>query len=71
MLHESDFDGFDDETVDAATTGVSTVSAPVTTAGLAISTTELRTSPTTTTVFDDEDVIMAMAQALIPLVKSQ
>ncbi|GKG09740.1 hypothetical protein Tco_0338486 [Tanacetum coccineum] len=24
MLHESDFDGFDDETVDAATTGFST-----------------------------------------------
>ncbi|GJT64674.1 hypothetical protein Tco_1016154, partial [Tanacetum coccineum] len=36
MLHESDFDGFDDETVDAATTGVSTASAPVTTAGVAI-----------------------------------
>ncbi|GKG01797.1 hypothetical protein Tco_0306502 [Tanacetum coccineum] len=27
MLHESDFDGFDDETVDAATTGFSTASA--------------------------------------------
>ncbi|GJX70318.1 hypothetical protein Tco_0307489, partial [Tanacetum coccineum] len=36
MLHESDFDGFDDETVDAATTGVSTASAPVTTAGVVI-----------------------------------
>ncbi|GJT91134.1 hypothetical protein Tco_1079979 [Tanacetum coccineum] len=36
MLHESDFDGFDDETVDAATTGVSTASAPVTTAGTLI-----------------------------------
>ncbi|GJW55217.1 putative ribonuclease H-like domain-containing protein [Tanacetum coccineum] len=35
-FHESDFDGFDDETVDAATTGVSTVSAPVTTAGTLI-----------------------------------
>ncbi|GJU93804.1 ribonuclease H-like domain-containing protein [Tanacetum coccineum] len=56
MLHESDFDGFDDETVDAATIGVSTASAPVTTAGVAISTAEPRTPPTTTTVFDDEDV---------------
>ncbi|GJR49891.1 putative ribonuclease H-like domain-containing protein [Tanacetum coccineum] len=36
MLHESDFDGFDDETVDAATTEVSTTSAPVTTAGTLI-----------------------------------
>ncbi|GKC42751.1 hypothetical protein Tco_1060473 [Tanacetum coccineum] len=67
MLHESDFDGFDDETVDAATTGVSTASAPVTTAGVAISTAEPRTPPTTTTVFDDEDVTMAMAQTLIKM----
>ncbi|GKA89460.1 putative ribonuclease H-like domain-containing protein, partial [Tanacetum coccineum] len=36
MLHESDFDGFGNETVDATTTGVSTTSAPVTTAGVAI-----------------------------------
>ncbi|GJT36348.1 hypothetical protein Tco_0926767 [Tanacetum coccineum] len=62
MLHESDFDRFDDEKVDAATTGVSTASAPVTTAGVAISTAEPRTHPTTSTVFDDEDVTMAMAQ---------
>ncbi|GJX37751.1 hypothetical protein Tco_0251054 [Tanacetum coccineum] len=67
MLHESDFDGFDDETVDAATTGVSTASAPVTTVGVAISTAEPRTPPTTTTVFDDEDVTMAMAQTLIKM----
>ncbi|GJY53451.1 hypothetical protein Tco_0445115 [Tanacetum coccineum] len=52
MLHESDFDGFDDETVDAATTGVKTASAPVTTAGVAISTAEPRHLSTTTTVFD-------------------
>ncbi|GKF64867.1 hypothetical protein Tco_0188315, partial [Tanacetum coccineum] len=31
MLYDSDFDGFDDKTVDAATTGVSTASTPVTT----------------------------------------
>ncbi|GJV33701.1 hypothetical protein Tco_1394101 [Tanacetum coccineum] len=67
MLHESDFDGFDDETVDDATTGVSTASAPVTTAGVAISTAEPRTPPTITTVFDDEDVTMAMAQTLIKI----
>ncbi|GJR17689.1 hypothetical protein Tco_0966216 [Tanacetum coccineum] len=65
MLHESDFDGFGDETVDAATTGVSTTSAPVTTTSVAISTAEPRTPPTTTTIFDDEDVTMAMAQTLI------
>ncbi|GJY30006.1 hypothetical protein Tco_0405773 [Tanacetum coccineum] len=53
MLHESDFDEFDDETVDAATTGVSIV--------------EPRTPPTTTTVFDDEDVTMAMAWTLIKM----
>ncbi|GKG35301.1 hypothetical protein Tco_0440455, partial [Tanacetum coccineum] len=47
-----------DETVDAATTGVST-------AVVTISTTEPRTPPSSTTVFDDEDVTMAMAQTLI------
>ncbi|GJZ04010.1 hypothetical protein Tco_0537285 [Tanacetum coccineum] len=67
MLHESDFDGFDDETVDAATTGVSTASALITTAGVAISTAEPRTPPTTTTFFEDEDVTMAMAQTLIEI----
>ncbi|GKC17842.1 hypothetical protein Tco_1014624 [Tanacetum coccineum] len=67
MLHESNFDGFDDETVDAATTGVSTASAPVTTAGVAISAAKPRTPPTTTTVFDDEDVTIAMAQTLIKM----
>ncbi|GJS98276.1 putative ribonuclease H-like domain-containing protein [Tanacetum coccineum] len=67
MLHESNFDGFDDETVDDATTGVSTTSAPVTTAGVAISTAKPRTPPTTTTVFDNEYVTMAMAQTLIKM----
>ncbi|GJW25064.1 putative ribonuclease H-like domain-containing protein [Tanacetum coccineum] len=67
MLHDSDFDGFDDETVDAATTGVSTTSTPVTTAGVAISTTEPRTPPTTTTVFDDKDVTIAMARTLLKM----
>ncbi|GKE77786.1 hypothetical protein Tco_1543906 [Tanacetum coccineum] len=67
MLHESNFDGFDDETVDAATTGVSTASVPVTTVGVAISTAEPRTPPTTTTIFNDEDVTMAMAWTLIKM----
>ncbi|GKB84632.1 hypothetical protein Tco_0956904 [Tanacetum coccineum] len=67
MLHESDFDGFDDETVNAATTRVSIVSAPVTTAGVAMSTDEPRNPPTTTTIFDDKDVTMAMAQTLIKM----
>ncbi|GKD36772.1 hypothetical protein Tco_1256979, partial [Tanacetum coccineum] len=67
-----DFDDLDDdlenvveEPSNAATTGVSTASAPVTTVGVAISTAEPKTPPTTTTIFDDEDVILAMAQTLI------
>ncbi|GJX15961.1 hypothetical protein Tco_0216793, partial [Tanacetum coccineum] len=48
------------ETVDAATTGVSS-------AAVTISTTEPRTPPSSTTVFDDEDVTMAMAQTLIKM----
>ncbi|GJS55780.1 hypothetical protein Tco_0629142 [Tanacetum coccineum] len=67
MLHESDFDRFNDETVDAATIGVSIASAPVTTAGVAISTAEPRTPPTTITVFVDEYVTMAIAQNLIKM----
>ncbi|GJV30654.1 hypothetical protein Tco_1387102 [Tanacetum coccineum] len=74
MFKERDFDDIADnmenvegETVDAATTGVSTVSASVTTAGVTISTAEPRTPPTTTTVFDDEDVTMAMAQTLLKM----
>ncbi|GJS69707.1 putative ribonuclease H-like domain-containing protein [Tanacetum coccineum] len=74
MFKDKDFEELDDyienvkeETVDAATTGVSIVSAPVSTAGVTISTTEPRTPPTTTTVFDDEDVTMAMAQTLIKM----
>ncbi|GKD21290.1 hypothetical protein Tco_1222993 [Tanacetum coccineum] len=60
-------DSSDGETVDAATTGVSIVSAPVTIAGVTISTTEPTTPPTATTVFDDEDVTMTMAQTLIKM----
>ncbi|GJU92040.1 hypothetical protein Tco_1304463 [Tanacetum coccineum] len=74
MFKDKDFEELDDhienieeETVDAAATGVSTVSAPVSTAGVTISTAELRAPPTTTTVFDDEDVTMAMTQTLIKM----
>ncbi|GJY28232.1 hypothetical protein Tco_0403999 [Tanacetum coccineum] len=67
MLYESDFNGFDDETVDAATTRVSTASVRVTTAGVAISTAKPRNPPTTTTIFDDEDVTMEMDQTLIKM----
>ncbi|GKB97137.1 hypothetical protein Tco_0983274, partial [Tanacetum coccineum] len=38
---------------------VTTVSAPITTAGVSISTVELSTPPTTTTVIEDEDFIIA------------
>ncbi|GJW43266.1 hypothetical protein Tco_0072065 [Tanacetum coccineum] len=74
MFKDKDFEELDDhienveeETVDAAVTRVSTVSAPVSTAGVTISTAKPRTPPTTTTVFDDEDVTMAMAQTLIKM----
>ncbi|GKD77756.1 hypothetical protein Tco_1340377, partial [Tanacetum coccineum] len=70
MFQDSDFDDLENvvkEPINAATTGVSTVSAPVTTAGVAISTAEPKTPPTTTTIFDDEDVTMAMAQTLIKM----
>ncbi|GKC04340.1 hypothetical protein Tco_0995950 [Tanacetum coccineum] len=74
MFEDSDFNALDEdkenveeETVDAATTRVSTVSAPVTIAGVTISTAEPRTPPITTTMFDDEDVTMDMAQTLIKM----
>ncbi|GKB45940.1 hypothetical protein Tco_0896693 [Tanacetum coccineum] len=74
MFKDKDFEELDDhienveaETIDDVATGVSIVSAPVSTAGVTISTAELRTPPTTTTVFDDEDVTMAMAQTLIKM----
>ncbi|GJS60531.1 hypothetical protein Tco_0655315 [Tanacetum coccineum] len=74
MFNDNDFEELDDyienveeETVDVAATGVSTVSAPVSTAGVTISTVEPRTPPTTMIVFDDEDVTIAMAQTLIKM----
>ncbi|GKB30252.1 hypothetical protein Tco_0869653 [Tanacetum coccineum] len=73
MFQDSDFDVLDDdmedvegETIHTATTGVSAVSAPVTTAGVAISTAEPRTPPTTAaTAFIDED--LTIAQTLIKM----
>ncbi|GJS88322.1 hypothetical protein Tco_0770958 [Tanacetum coccineum] len=73
MFKDSDFDILDDdmenvegETVNTATTGVSVVSAPVTTAGVAISTAEPRTPPTTAaTAFIDED--LTIAQTLVKI----
>nr|GEX49412.1 hypothetical protein [Tanacetum cinerariifolium] len=74
MFQDSDFDGLHDtmqdaegETVNAATTGVSTISKLVTTTGVTIGTAEPKTPATTTTVFDDEDVTMAMAQTLLKM----
>ncbi|GJZ72443.1 hypothetical protein Tco_0636294 [Tanacetum coccineum] len=61
MFQDSDFVLDDDmeyvevEIVHTATTGVSTVSAPVTTVGVAISTAEPKTPPTTTTIIGDKD----------------
>ncbi|GJU75403.1 hypothetical protein Tco_1272473 [Tanacetum coccineum] len=73
MFIDSDFDVLDDdienieeETVNAAIAGVSVVSAPVTTAGIAISTAEPRTPPTTAaTTFIDED--LTIAQTLVKI----
>ncbi|GJZ36575.1 hypothetical protein Tco_0582766 [Tanacetum coccineum] len=73
MFQDSNFDVLDDdmedvegETVHTATTGVSAVSAPVTTVGVAISTAEPRTPPTTAaTAFIDED--LTIAQTLIKM----
>ncbi|GKF11131.1 hypothetical protein Tco_0049057, partial [Tanacetum coccineum] len=74
MIRESDFDKLHDDMQDAqeeivntATDGVSTVSTLVTTAGVTISTVEPRTPPTTITVFDDKDVTMAIAKTLIKM----
>ncbi|GJQ94592.1 uncharacterized mitochondrial protein-like protein [Tanacetum coccineum] len=69
MFKDSDFDDLDDlvdegmafvQEKDAENQGVST-------AGEGVSTAAPRTPPTTTTVFDDEDVTMAMAQTLIKM----
>ncbi|GKB91584.1 hypothetical protein Tco_0963856 [Tanacetum coccineum] len=70
---DSDFDVLDDdmedvegETVHTTTIGVSAVSAPVTTTGVAISTAQPRTPPTTAaTAFIDED--LTIAQTLIKM----
>ncbi|GJR53998.1 putative ribonuclease H-like domain-containing protein [Tanacetum coccineum] len=51
-----------EKAVNTAGEGVSTASVPET-----VSTAAPRTPPTTTTVFDDEDVTMAMAQTLIKM----
>ncbi|GJS02979.1 hypothetical protein Tco_0319487 [Tanacetum coccineum] len=67
MFQDSDFDVLDEdmedvegEIVHTATTGVSTLSAPVTTAGVAISNAEPRTPPTTAaTAFIDEDLTIS------------
>ncbi|GJT05448.1 hypothetical protein Tco_0839910 [Tanacetum coccineum] len=73
MFQDSDFDVLNDdiedvegETVHTATTGVSAISAPVTTVGVGISTAKPRTPPTTTaTAFIDED--LTIAQTLIKM----
>ncbi|GKB01754.1 hypothetical protein Tco_0829798 [Tanacetum coccineum] len=73
MFQDNEFDELDDdidnvkgETVNTATTGVSVVSAPVTTVGVAISTAEPRTPPTTTaTAFIDKD--LTIAQTLVKM----
>ncbi|GJT03099.1 hypothetical protein Tco_0824268 [Tanacetum coccineum] len=73
MFQDSEFDKLDDDmdnvkgkTVNTATTRVSVVSAPVTTAGVAISTAKPRPPPTTAaTAFIDED--LTIAQTLVKM----
>ncbi|GJV99889.1 hypothetical protein Tco_1555141 [Tanacetum coccineum] len=61
-----DMENVDGETINTATPRVSVVSAPVTTAGVAISTVEPRTPPTTAaTAFIDED--LTIAQTLVKM----
>ncbi|GJY62026.1 hypothetical protein Tco_0462683 [Tanacetum coccineum] len=72
LFKDSDFDVLDDdmedvegEIVHTATTGVSAVSAPVTTTGVAISTAEPTTPPIMTAIFGDED--LTIDQTLIKM----
>ncbi|GKB02979.1 hypothetical protein Tco_0831068 [Tanacetum coccineum] len=76
MFKDSDFNEIDHdmengegETVNTATTRVSAISAPVTTAGVTISTVEPRTPPTTAataaTAFIDKD--LTIAQTLVKM----
>ncbi|GJS96670.1 putative ribonuclease H-like domain-containing protein [Tanacetum coccineum] len=67
MFKDNDFDVLDAEQI--TTTGPSCVSTAdqVSTARLEVSAATPSTPPTTTTVFDDEDVTMAMAQTLIKM----
>ncbi|GJS42855.1 putative ribonuclease H-like domain-containing protein [Tanacetum coccineum] len=74
MFKDSDFDDLDDlvdegmafvQEKDAKNQGVSTAGEGVSTAGEGVSTATPRAPPTTTTIFDDEDVTMAMVQTLI------
>ncbi|GKA73806.1 hypothetical protein Tco_0780108 [Tanacetum coccineum] len=76
MFKESDFNDIDNlvdegmafvqETVDVATTKVSTVSSPINTAGVTISVADPRTPPTTTNVFDDDEDL-TIAQTLVKM----
>ncbi|GJZ66394.1 putative reverse transcriptase domain-containing protein [Tanacetum coccineum] len=63
MFKDSDFDDLDD----LGDTEVLDTEKAVNIAGEGVSTAAPRTPPTTTTVFDDEDVTIAMAQTLIKM----
>ncbi|GJU00093.1 hypothetical protein Tco_1110431 [Tanacetum coccineum] len=65
MVNE-EIENVEGDTVNTATTGVSTASASVTTIGVSISTAKPRTPPTTTTTaFEDED--LTIAQTLVKM----
>ncbi|GJY19573.1 hypothetical protein Tco_0391064 [Tanacetum coccineum] len=79
MFQDSNFDVLDDdiedvegETIHTTTTGVSAVSAPVTTASVAISTAKPRTSPTTVaTAFIDKDLTIAQTLTKMKVEKAK
>ncbi|GJZ01913.1 hypothetical protein Tco_0519874 [Tanacetum coccineum] len=74
MFKDSNFDMLDDdienvegETVNVAILRVSAASAPVTTAGVAISTAEHRTPPTTATTGFNDDEVLTITQTLVKI----
>ncbi|GKC67661.1 hypothetical protein Tco_1100259, partial [Tanacetum coccineum] len=67
MFKDSDFDDLDDLVDEGMDFVQEKDTEAVDTAGEGVSTATPRTPPITTTVFDDEDVTMDMAQTLIKM----
>ncbi|GJX50909.1 putative ribonuclease H-like domain-containing protein [Tanacetum coccineum] len=67
MFTDKDFEELDDHMKNVKKEKVDATKTRVSTAAVTISTAEPRTPPSSITVFDDEDVTMAMAQTLIKM----